>query len=246
MAKWRFNGHARTARRYSRLDALSAVDPRRLAVVYPALPANLLLPGVAGAAIRDGPQPGQSMDSPPARGAAGHSGLLPSCGHEGMEQRLERPQDLLEQLRGDRGQNTGHTVKHVWLIKAMLTILFLSGTSAGRTHDKRIAEAAPSPVPVGCRWLQDLDCLAFTRNQVEILMPTKPPGPGPDAGTESHLSAHGAPPRLHRARQQLCHTLPASSMASVAAGRLASTSWFGNWRCMASRSGASHTLAPDG
>jgi hypothetical protein len=92
-----------------------------------------------------------------------------------MEQRLERPQDLLEQLRGDRGQNTGHTVKHVWLIKAVLTILFLSGTSAGRTHDKRIAEAAPSPVPVGCRWLQDLDCLAFTRNQVEILMPTKKP-----------------------------------------------------------------------
>ena len=100
----------------------------------------------------------------------------PSCGHEGMEQRLERPQDLLEQLRGDRGQNTGHTVKHVWLIKAVLTILFLSGTSAGRTHDSGSRRPRRLPVPVGCRWLQDLDCLAFTRNQVEILMPTKPRG----------------------------------------------------------------------
>jgi hypothetical protein len=34
-------------------------------------------------------------------------------------------------------------VKNVLLINAALMILFLSGTYAGRTHDKRIAEATP-------------------------------------------------------------------------------------------------------
>jgi hypothetical protein len=34
-------------------------------------------------------------------------------------------------------------VKHVVRINAVLTSLFLSDTSAGSTHDKRIAEATP-------------------------------------------------------------------------------------------------------
>ena len=54
-------------------------------------------------------------------------------------------------------------------------ILFLSATYGGRIHEKRIAEATPSPLPAGSRLLQDLGCLAFTLPQVEILMPTKKP-----------------------------------------------------------------------
>jgi hypothetical protein len=34
-------------------------------------------------------------------------------------------------------------VKNVWLINAALTILFLSETYAGSTHNKRIADATP-------------------------------------------------------------------------------------------------------
>jgi hypothetical protein len=66
-------------------------------------------------------------------------------------------------------------VKHVRRINAILAILFRSDTYAGSTHDKRIAEATPSPWPVGRRWLQDLGCLAFTLDHVEIIMPTKKP-----------------------------------------------------------------------
>jgi hypothetical protein len=66
-------------------------------------------------------------------------------------------------------------VKNVLLINAPLTILFLSDTYAGSIHDKRIADAAPSPLPAGSRWLQDLGFLAFTLDQVEIIMPTKKP-----------------------------------------------------------------------
>jgi hypothetical protein len=64
-------------------------------------------------------------------------------------------------------------VKNVLLINAALTILFLSETSAGSTHDQRIAEATPYPLPAGSRLLQDLGFLAFTLDHVEIIMPTK-------------------------------------------------------------------------
>ena len=70
---------------------------------------------------------------------------LPPFGHDGTERRIERPQDPLEQTRGYRGKKTCHTVKHVLLINAVLTILFLSDTYGGRTHDKRIAALEPAP-----------------------------------------------------------------------------------------------------
>jgi hypothetical protein len=63
----------------------------------------------------------------------------------------------------------------VLLINAALTILFLSETYAGSTHDKRIAEATLYPLPAGSRLLQDLGFLAFTLDQVEIIMPTRKP-----------------------------------------------------------------------
>jgi DDE superfamily endonuclease len=66
-------------------------------------------------------------------------------------------------------------VKNVLLINAALTILFLSETHGGRTHDKRIADATPYPLPAGSRLLQDLGFLAFTLDQVEVIMPTKKP-----------------------------------------------------------------------
>jgi hypothetical protein len=66
-------------------------------------------------------------------------------------------------------------VKNVLLIDTALTILFLSETSPGSTHDKRMADATPYPLPAGSRLLQDLGFLAFTLNHVEIIMPTKKP-----------------------------------------------------------------------
>jgi hypothetical protein len=66
-------------------------------------------------------------------------------------------------------------VKNVLLVDAPLTILFLSDTYGGRTHDKRIADATPYPLPAGSQLLQDLGFLAFTLPEVEILMPTRKP-----------------------------------------------------------------------
>jgi hypothetical protein len=64
-------------------------------------------------------------------------------------------------------------VNNVLLIHAALTILFLSDTDAGSTHDKRIADVTPYPLPAGSRLLQDLGFLAFTLDRVEIIMPTR-------------------------------------------------------------------------
>ena len=66
-------------------------------------------------------------------------------------------------------------MQHVRLIKAVLTILFLRDTYGGRTHDQRMADATPDPLPAGSRWLQDLGVLACTLDQVEIIMPVKKP-----------------------------------------------------------------------
>ena len=61
------------------------------------------------------------------------------------------------------------------LINAALTLLFRSETYAGSTHDTRIAEGTPYPLPAGSRLLQDLGFLAFTLPPVDVIMPTKKP-----------------------------------------------------------------------
>jgi hypothetical protein len=66
-------------------------------------------------------------------------------------------------------------VKNVVLINAALTLRLLSDTYTGSTHDKRMADATPYPVPAGSRLRQDRGFLAFTPDHVDIIMPTRKP-----------------------------------------------------------------------
>ena len=91
-------------------------------------------------------------------------------------------------------------MKNVLLVNAPLTILFLSGTYGGRTHEKRIAEATPYPLPAGSGLLQALGFLAFTLPQVELLMPTKTP-----RGEELTLEQKVANQALHYRRLRIEH-----------------------------------------
>jgi DDE superfamily endonuclease len=91
-------------------------------------------------------------------------------------------------------------VKNVLLVNALLTILFLSDTYGGRTHDLRIAEATPYPLPAGSGLLQDLGFLSFTLPEVEILMPTKKPR-GHELTWEQHLANQA----LHQRRLRIEH-----------------------------------------
>jgi hypothetical protein len=91
-------------------------------------------------------------------------------------------------------------VKNVLLVNALLVILFLSDTHGGRTHDLRIAEATPYPLPAGSGLLQDLGFLSFTLPEVEILMPTKQP-----RGGELTLEQQLANEVLHQRRLRIEH-----------------------------------------
>jgi hypothetical protein len=78
-------------------------------------------------------------------------------------------------------------VKNVLLVNAPLTILFLSDTPGGRVHEQRMAKAIPYPLPAGSQLWQDLGFLAFTRPQVEMLMPPKKPR-GRELTWEQHVA----------------------------------------------------------
>jgi len=91
-------------------------------------------------------------------------------------------------------------VKHVRLINTVLTILFLSDTYAGSTHDKRMADATPYPLPAGSRLRQDLGFLAFTLAQVESIMPTKKP-----RGRALTRAQQAANRRIARRRVRIAH-----------------------------------------
>ena len=86
------------------------------------------------------------------------------------------------------------------LVNALLVILFLSDTHGGRTHDLRIAEATPSPLPAGSGLVQDLGFLSFTLPEVAILMPTTKP-----RGGELTLEQDLANQTLHQRRLRIEH-----------------------------------------
>jgi hypothetical protein len=85
-------------------------------------------------------------------------------------------------------------------INAALTILLLSDTYAGSTHDKRIADATPYPLPAGSRLLQDLGVLAFTLDHVQIIMPTRKP-----RGRQLTRAQQAANRRIARRRVRIEH-----------------------------------------
>ena len=69
----------------------------------------------------------------------------PPLAHDGTERRIVRPQDPAEPTACENGKHKAQTVKHVLLVNALLLILFRSATYGGRGHDKRMADATPSP-----------------------------------------------------------------------------------------------------
>jgi len=76
----------------------------------------------------------------------------------------------------------------------------LSATHGGRVHEKRLAEATPSPFPAGSQLLQDLGFLACTLPQGDIFMPTQKP-----RGQELTLEQTLANQALHHRRLRSEH-----------------------------------------
>jgi hypothetical protein len=126
-----------------------------------------------------------------------------------------RPQDPAEQTDCYSGKKKDQTVKNVLLVNVPLTILFLSDTYGGRTHDKPIADATPYPLPAGSGLLQDLGFLGFTLPGVEILMPTKKPRGG-ELTVEQQLDNEV----LHKRRLRIEHVNSSVKRCRIVKDRL--------------------------
>jgi hypothetical protein len=87
-------------------------------------------------------------------------------------------------------------VKNLLLIDRHLTILFLSDTTAGSVHDKRMADSHSYQLPEGSWLLQDLGFLAFTLAGVEILTPCKKPRGGQLSPAQKTYNRHLAALRI--------------------------------------------------
>jgi hypothetical protein len=66
-------------------------------------------------------------------------------------------------------------VKNVILADRTATVVFLSDTFEGASHEKPFVDATPYPLPPGSELLQDLGFLGFTLPDVTITMPHKKP-----------------------------------------------------------------------
>src|SRR5262249_6875137 len=104
---------------------------------------------------------------------------------------------------------------NVLLVNALLIILFLSDTYGGRTHDLRIAEATPYPLPAGSGLLQDLGFLSFTLPEVAVLMPTKKP-----RGGELSLEQERANQVLHQRPLWIEHVNSSVKRCSIVKDRI--------------------------
>lgn len=60
-------------------------------------------------------------------------------------------------------------------MNTQLLILFLSETTSGKLHDKRLADSCPYPLPEGSQLLQDLGFQGYSIENTETIMPTKKP-----------------------------------------------------------------------
>jgi hypothetical protein len=106
-------------------------------------------------------------------------------------------------------------VKNVLLVNTPLTILFLSDTFGGRTHDTPIADATPYPLPAGSELLQDLGFLACTLPGVVMLMLTKKP-----RGQELTVEQHLANQALHQRRLRIEHVNSSVKRCRIVKDRL--------------------------
>ena len=98
--------------------------------------------------------------------------------HDGLERRIQRPQDSEEQILNYSGKKKTHTVKNLLLVDESLTVIFLSDTVAGKMHDKKLADTTPYPLPPDSRLLQDLGFQGFSLPNVQTIMPFKKPRGG--------------------------------------------------------------------
>ena len=93
--------------------------------------------------------------------------------HDGTECPIQRPRDPTTQKEHYSGKKKCHTIKYNCLSDTECKILFLSPLTAGKKHDKKLADECNYQLPAGTRLVQDTGFQGFTVPEVHILQPKK-------------------------------------------------------------------------
>ena len=99
---------------------------------------------------------------------------IPVLLHDGTGREILRPVDVDEQRENYSGKKKKHTLKNAAVIAACCTILFVSPSVCGKTHDKKIADTTYT-FPYPCILYQDTGYQGFKPDGAVIQQPVKKP-----------------------------------------------------------------------
>ncbi len=95
---------------------------------------------------------------------------------DGTERRRERPGDKKEQKAYYSGKKRTHTVKNILIIHPEgRKVCYLSQTTEGKKHDKKICDEEGYTFPTNSILLQDTGFQGFAPDKVIVLQPKKKP-----------------------------------------------------------------------
>jgi len=93
---------------------------------------------------------------------------------DGTERRRQRPQDALQQRSHYSGKKKAHTDKNLLLVNEHTgKVVYLSSTTAGKTHDKKAADEAGLTFPAGATLSKDTGFQGYEPNGVLTHQPKK-------------------------------------------------------------------------
>jgi hypothetical protein len=148
---------------------------------------------------------GDPLSGPPAE--PGRSGLVII---DGTERRRQRPKKAEKQAMHYSGKKKAHTDKNVLVVSGSSErVLFLSGTYAGKAHDKRIADEAHLRYPPGTTLYKDAGFQGY-EPPVEQTCQSKKKATGAraDEGRETRQPQTRTDSRSGRARHRRGETQP--------------------------------------
>jgi len=93
---------------------------------------------------------------------------------DGTERRRQRPTDAAQQTAAYSGKKKAHTDKNVLLVQEQThKVIYLGPTSAGKTHDKKLADQAGLTYPPGATLTQDTGFQGYAPPGVVLYQPKK-------------------------------------------------------------------------
>jgi DDE superfamily endonuclease/Helix-turn-helix of DDE superfamily endonuclease len=142
---------------------------------------------------------GDELGGQPAE--AGQSGLVII---DGTERRRQRPKKAEKQKLHYSGKKKAHTDKNVLVVSGSSErVLFLSGTYAGKVHDKRVADEAHLRYPPGTTLYKDAGFQGYEPPVEQTCQPKKKAtGARADEGRETRQPQTRTDSRSGRARHR--------------------------------------------